>query len=417
MKLIWLVIFFYWTILSLSGQTLIASLSKEERKQFNKITHHAKRVPGHLTLDPQQLSEYLIQPAQSELEKARSIFVWIAYNITYDMKAVQEGVITNPSADYALRNRVAVCQGYSNLFNALCEKAGLDSKTINGYSKGLGYQKGEKFYQSDHSWNAVKINNGWYLVDVTWAATQTNDPKTPPPSVFQDQYFLMNPTEFLIKHLPEDPIWQLVNNPISLTIFEQGSEEIKMALNTVSSNMNYRDSLEALEIFDRGYQEIYYYQRVLDFNPRNRSALYWLGSAYLMKGLDTMETLYDLGHPEILTAIPTLKQDMFNWLAKADHQFSLLQPLETNYKDALQMRQEVIYQKGIFNYEVGMRMMNILSEVNRSTFYQIKDGYRELINSYFDEAITYFEKIKEFSFYYHEAQEYIHDYIEKYRPR
>jgi len=45
----------------------------------------------------------------------------------------------------------------------MCQLANIESIGITGYSKGFGYS-GKIGNQSDHEWNAVHINNKWYLV-------------------------------------------------------------------------------------------------------------------------------------------------------------------------------------------------------------------------------------------------------------
>ena len=45
-------------------------------------------------------------------------------------------------------------------------------KNIIGHSKGLGFNYEDKISDenTDHEWNAVKINNKWCLIDSTWGA-------------------------------------------------------------------------------------------------------------------------------------------------------------------------------------------------------------------------------------------------------
>ena len=45
-------------------------------------------------------------------------------------------------------------------------------KNIIGHSKGLGFNYEDTISDenTDHEWNAVKINNKWCLIDTTWGA-------------------------------------------------------------------------------------------------------------------------------------------------------------------------------------------------------------------------------------------------------
>ena len=60
--------------------------------------------------------QYLIQPAQNELEKARVLFRWIAENIAYDVTYDH----AHQSPEDVLETGTAVCAGYSGLYGSLC---------------------------------------------------------------------------------------------------------------------------------------------------------------------------------------------------------------------------------------------------------------------------------------------------------
>lgn len=55
--------------------------------------------------------------------------------------------------------------------NSCCRYAGLFCTVLTGFAKGLDYRPGDKFKGTEynHSWNAVYIDNNWYLVDSHWA--------------------------------------------------------------------------------------------------------------------------------------------------------------------------------------------------------------------------------------------------------
>lgn len=57
----------------------------------------------------------------------------------------------------ALVEGMAVCSGYTDAFNYMAGKAGVESIIVVGVAGGI-----------DHSWNMVKLEGDWYHVDVTW---------------------------------------------------------------------------------------------------------------------------------------------------------------------------------------------------------------------------------------------------------
>jgi len=63
-------------------------------------------------------------------------------------------------------SKLAVCDGYSKGFQALCQKYSINCYTIAGYD--IPELKG-------HAWNVVLMNNGsWYPIDVTWNDSTSN---------------------------------------------------------------------------------------------------------------------------------------------------------------------------------------------------------------------------------------------------
>ena len=54
-----------------------------------------------------------------------------------------------------------VCLAYADAFTHICQMAGYDCMTISGYAP-----DGES--AAGHAWNAIKLDDDWYYVDVTW---------------------------------------------------------------------------------------------------------------------------------------------------------------------------------------------------------------------------------------------------------
>jgi len=96
------------------------------------------KLPNSLKKDIETLANYLITPAQSETEKVRLLFTWVATHIRYDDKAFNSGHLHDYPAEKVLTTKLAVCEGYSNIFQELCVAAGLESEKISGYAKGYG---------------------------------------------------------------------------------------------------------------------------------------------------------------------------------------------------------------------------------------------------------------------------------------
>lgn len=168
-----------------------------------------------------ELAALLSSSATTEAEKARIIYSWIAFNIAYDAPGYFSGDYGDLSPEGVLKTRQAVCSGYADLYKALANAMGLDAVVIEGYAKGASYAIGSKS-EVNHAWNAVKINQGWYLIDSTWGAGGLNGKEFN--KNFNTYYFATPPNQFIYSHLPSNKNWQLLSKPYSQQQFESWPE-------------------------------------------------------------------------------------------------------------------------------------------------------------------------------------------------
>lgn len=194
-----------------------AALSRSE--DYKEIDTHALNTPMSKMESIESLASYLIEPAKNDREKARAIYRWVTENIDYDVQGLLKGDYGDTSPKGVLKSGKSVCSGYSGLFEGLADAAGLEVVTINGYAKGYNYTPGMVFSgPTNHAWNAIKIDGSWYLLDSTWGAGYVDGRRFV--RRYDDHYFLTPPEEFIYGHLPDDPKWQLLDDPVSKEKFE-----------------------------------------------------------------------------------------------------------------------------------------------------------------------------------------------------
>ncbi len=245
---------------------------------FNAIDHHAKNTPASATRTIEKLAAYLNQNTQTDLEKVRSYYTWITNHIAYDTKSFFSGKSTpETNAENTLKNRKAICQGYSELFKALCDYSNIPCYIVSGYSKGYGYREGKKFIEADHAWNVVFVDQQWQLLDATWGAGHVDDMQKFIHETTYD-FFLTPPEIFILKHLPSDPMWQLLPCPISLADFAKNDAAITAKINESKPCFNFNDTLAAFQQLNKVEQMTNSADRAYRFNPTNVEAP---GFAYL----------------------------------------------------------------------------------------------------------------------------------------
>lgn len=162
----------------------ITPLFKDTNSSAYKLYNKAKQVLREIISD--EMTDY---------EKALSIFDWICLNSVYDNKIVNYTSNTVSFTNYTsfslegvLNDGLAVCDGYSKTYSLLCNMEGIDCVRITGAID----RNGDGISEGLHAWNKVKVNNNWYVVDITWSVIDTgaND-------FYQDGATKYNSNEFL----------------------------------------------------------------------------------------------------------------------------------------------------------------------------------------------------------------------------
>ncbi|MBN1112581.1 MAG: hypothetical protein JXA53_06660 [Bacteroidales bacterium] len=215
-------------IITLSGYSVNAQNSK-----YASVDKHAISVPKNISNNPELISNYLTKPFNTDEQKVRAIFYWVANNFKYDKTEQSSKYNQNgKSIEFMLKYGKGVCQNFSDLVNELCKHANIKSVIIGGYTQQLN-----KIIDKGHAWNGVFINNKWLMIDATWAAGRQINGRYY--NKFEDEFFLVEPSEFIINHMPFDPLWQFSNNPISHSDFYKSNFKGSMTLDFNKELNNY----------------------------------------------------------------------------------------------------------------------------------------------------------------------------------
>ena len=153
---------------------------------------------------------YLVRGERDPFQRIKALHDYVANRVAYD----GVGYLTKRYASTSqlpadvFTKRKAVCAGYANLFAAMAQAVGEEVVTLHGDVFGFSKEP------ASHAWNAVRIEGDWYLLDVTWNAGYIDDTGT----FFQNyrtHYLFTPPQEFVRRHFPSDPSWQLLSTPLS----------------------------------------------------------------------------------------------------------------------------------------------------------------------------------------------------------
>ena len=220
-------------------------------------------VPYFQTLKADKLAYHLTKNLESDSEKVIAIYSWITHNIEFDINRWLSFNYSPTPTSRILFKRKAISTDYSRLFNELCLYANIQSTTVQGYTKNEYVDLLDKFYLDEQTWNAVKINQNWYLLDACMDAGKVEYYKRTFAGYFifafslgtsdrlvyrphfssqpMDKYFCKNGYFFKSNHFPNNPIWQLTNPLSTFESFEKDSSNYFNSFDTLSSNQSKDD--------------------------------------------------------------------------------------------------------------------------------------------------------------------------------
>ena len=220
----------------------------EKVNQYAKLDSKALRLPDSLTASTDKIARYINAQFNGSAEKTRAIFIWVANNIQYDvdnMFAINFYEEPGERIAKVLKTRKGICSNYAALFTDICEKTGVPSFVVEGYTK----QKGFVDY-IPHAWCAARVDSSWLLFDPTWGSGYINNGKFV--RRINNDYFKARPELFIKDHMPFDYLWQFLYYPVTSQEFAQGKTE----QNKSKPFFKYPDSIRSYEALSTNDQEI-----------------------------------------------------------------------------------------------------------------------------------------------------------------
>jgi transglutaminase-like putative cysteine protease len=153
------------------------------------------------------VAQYLAAQEPDPILRIKALHDYVADRLTYDTES-PEGKAPPQDAAAVFKRRTALAGGYANLLSALGQAIGIEIPTISGNSR---------IPQSDldgtaHAWNAVRLQNQWQLIDVTWDSVYLEGRNAL--KRYRTDYLFPPASLFAYSHFPDDAAWQLLDEPI-----------------------------------------------------------------------------------------------------------------------------------------------------------------------------------------------------------
>jgi len=206
---------------------------------FESIDRKALQLPESLTTTTEGIAQYITANFNTDKDKTRAIFVWVATNIQYDVDNMfainfyekKEDKISKP-----LKTRKGICENYAALFSDICSKAGIKNFIVEGYTKQNGFTD-----YIPHAWCAAMVDSSWYLFDPTWGSGYINGGKFF--RKINNDFYMASPSVLIKSHIPFDYMWQFQNYPVTNQEFYEG----RIQENRSKPYFSYVDSIKAYE--------------------------------------------------------------------------------------------------------------------------------------------------------------------------
>ena len=156
-------------------------------QKLSKVENVINAYPKMATIE--ELASKIDKDFKSEFDKVKAIYTWLALNIDYDLgnprllkapevyfytteenlerrkKSINKLLVLN-----VFETRKAICKGYALTFKKICDILKIENEVIKGYVKTSPFDIMFIPKNKNHIWNAIKINNKWRYLDVTFGA-------------------------------------------------------------------------------------------------------------------------------------------------------------------------------------------------------------------------------------------------------
>lgn len=217
--------------------TLSAQVSDFNDIDFTRADNIAKLNEGESLKNLPLLCYKLTFRLESKVEKFRAIYTWVSTNIKGDNSMSNK--VTRKRKSYKndslsllkwnksykkkvfktlVNRKKTMCTGYAYLIKEMAAIVDIECKIIDGYGRNTNANT-NKLEMANHSWNAVKLNNKWYVCDATWSSGYM-DGKGYFIKDYNDGYFLTDPQLFSNNHFPLDKKWLLKSKKTTTNFIE-----------------------------------------------------------------------------------------------------------------------------------------------------------------------------------------------------
>ena len=198
-------------------------------------TKGGPNIPKEYTYSPDSLALYLDMNYANDDQKLEALYEWITHNMSYNVYITFQSKNEAPDEEKEIRTtlrlREGVCRQFALLFERVANALCIPVFMVNGYTRSSNV-----ISPYPHSWCIAKVGSEWYCYDPTFDMGYTENQRfvSDPRKV----YYRMAPQVFVRNHMPFDPIFQALPQPLYYQTFDNG-EKVQAA----RQQYNFNDSI------------------------------------------------------------------------------------------------------------------------------------------------------------------------------
>lgn len=183
----------------------------------HRLYNHIVDIPAKSEKSKKRFIKYLRLEAKSDTEMVESIYYWMTRHIAYDADIYDKTQDFYRFTD-SFFSRKGICSEYSRLFVELCELAEIEVEFLAGYARTNTFT-GALDSNARHSWNRVKLEGEWKLIDTTWGSRsklKNGQVEIREPNPY---YLFISPENLIKTHFPMKIEWQVLDEPLTASEF------------------------------------------------------------------------------------------------------------------------------------------------------------------------------------------------------
>jgi len=164
------------TSITESGEITVNVMYLYEKNEINTINNYVDK-----------LIDELYKESDDDYENLKRIHDYIINNTKYDIERnnTEESKYKSYNAYGPVVDGYATCNGYADLMAIILSKLGYENYKIATTSDEISYES------NGHVWNALRLDNEWVHLDLTWDDPVSSDGK----DYLYHKYFLVNTEE------------------------------------------------------------------------------------------------------------------------------------------------------------------------------------------------------------------------------